>query len=106
MQRDTGGELDAALVHRGARERFIPIITTTLAIALGLLPFALSGGAAGQEVVRPMADAIIGGAIAAAALAVSVLPAVYLRFAPVVVPEADVTDEVVIVPELQPLAEA
>jgi Cu/Ag efflux pump CusA len=70
------------------------------------LPFALSGGAAGQEIVRPMADAIIGGAIAAAAVATLMLPALYLRFAPVVVPEADITDEVVVVPELQPLADA
>jgi Cu/Ag efflux pump CusA len=105
LQRDTGDPLDAVLVRRGAHDRFVPIVTTALAIALGMLPFALSGGAAGQEILRPMADAIIGGDIAAVALAIFVLPTLYARFAPVVVPEVERMDEVVVVPELQATSE-
>ena len=80
------------------------IVTTTTAIAVGMLPFAIAGGIAGNEIVRPMADAIIGGDIATALLAVFVLPVLYLRFAPVSVPELETT-ELVVVPELEDVSE-
>jgi len=105
MQRRTGDVLDAALVRRGARERCIPIVTTVLALAVALLPIALSGGVEGAEVVRPAATAIIGGAIGAAVLALFALPALYLRFAPQQLPEP-ATPEVLVVPELDPMPEA
>jgi Cu/Ag efflux pump CusA len=105
LQQDTGDPLEASLVRRAFHERVVPIATTAVAIALGLLPFALAGGAAGQEILRPMAVAIVGGDIAAAALALLVLPAVYLRFAPTVLPQPETT-EVVVMPELEPVPEA
>ncbi len=99
LQRGSGDPLDSALVRRASRERLVPIVTTTVAIAVGMLPFAIAGGIAGNEIVRPMADAIIGGDIATALLAVFVVPVLYLRFGPAVVPEPEATD-LVVVPEL------
>jgi hypothetical protein len=52
-----------------------------------------------------MAISTIGGALAAALLAVFVLPALYLRFAPVVLPEAAAAD-VVVMPELDHVPES
>ena len=105
LQRQTGDPLDISLVRRGAQDRFVPITTTATALALGMLPFAVSGGAAGQEILRPMATAIIGGVIAAALLAAFVLPVLYLRFAPVMVPEAETTEPIAL-PDLEHLPEA
>ena len=104
-QRRTGEALDATLVRLGARERCIPVVATTVAVVVALLPVALSGGAAGAEVIRPVAVAVLGGAIAAAALALFALPALYLRFAPHELPEATVPD-MVVVPELDPMPES
>jgi Cu/Ag efflux pump CusA len=109
MQRRTGDSLDAAMVRRGARERCIPIATTSFALVVALLPIALSGGVAGAEVIRPAATAIIGGAIASAVLALFALPALYLRFAPQQLPEPATlagTPEVLVMPELDPMPEA
>jgi len=105
LQRRTGDALDAALVRRGARERCIPIVTTTLALVVVLLPVALSGGIVGSEVVRPTAVAVIGGAIVAAIVALFALPILYLRFAPEQLPEP-AAPEVLVVPELDPMPEA
>ena len=104
LQRQGGDPPDVSLVRRAARDRLVSIVTTTTAIAVGMLPFAIAGGIAGNEIVRPMADAIIGGDIATALLAVFVLPVLYLRFAPVSVPELETT-ELVVVPELEDLSE-
>jgi Cu/Ag efflux pump CusA len=68
------------LVLRGASDRLTPILTTTFAIVLGLLPFVLGGDSAGFEMVRPMAIVILGGLITTALLDLFVLPTLYLRF--------------------------
>jgi Cu/Ag efflux pump CusA len=109
LQRTTGDELDAALVRRGARERCLPVVTTALALVVAFVPLALAGGIAGAEVVRPVAVAIVGGSIGAAALALFALPALYLRFAPQALPEPaapEVLPEVLRVPELDPMPES
>jgi Cu/Ag efflux pump CusA len=100
LQRRTGDPADAALVQRAARERFAPIVTTAVTLSVALLPFAMSGGVAGQEVLRPLAAAAIGGVVASALIGAFVLPALYLRFAPAVLPDALGT-QVVVVPELE-----
>jgi Cu/Ag efflux pump CusA len=100
LQRQGSDPLDVSLVRRASRDRLVSIVTTTTAVAVGMLPFAIGGGIAGNEIVRPMADAIIGGAIAAALLAVFVLPVLYLRFAPASIPELETT-ELVVIPELE-----
>jgi CzcA family heavy metal efflux pump len=81
--RDHEGEtFGADLVLRGARERLAPILTSALAIGLGLLPLVLAGDIAGNEIVRPIAIVILGGLVTTLLLDLFILPALYLRFAP------------------------
>ncbi len=68
------------LVARGAAERLAPILMTALASGLGLLPLALRGGEAGNEIQAPMATVILFGLVTATALNMIVLPALYRRF--------------------------
>jgi len=68
------------LVLRGTRERFQPIVSTTITAGLALLPFALFGQAAGHEIVQPMAMTILGGLVTSMLLNLYVLPNLIARF--------------------------
>ena len=67
--------LDAALVAAG-RARARPVLMTTLAAILALLPLALGLGA-GAELQRPLAIAVIGGFVLSSLLILVALPVVY-----------------------------
>ncbi|WP_152223487.1 efflux RND transporter permease subunit [Pseudomonas sp. SCB32] len=69
---------DAA--RRGAAERLVPILMTAVVTALGLLPLALSSGAAGNEIEGPMALVILGGLVTSTLLNLLVLPTLALHF--------------------------
>ena len=69
------------LVRRGARDRLAPVLTTTSALALLLLPFVIMGDVAGLEIVNPMAIVMLGGLVTTTLLSLFMLPALYLRFA-------------------------
>lgn len=64
-----------ALVVAG-RVRFKPIMMTTLAMILGMLPLAMSIGP-GAEARAPMAHAILGGLITSTLLTLVVIPSLY-----------------------------
>jgi len=66
-------------VHRGARERLVPILMTALAAGLALLPVALSGDAPGNEIQKPMAIVILFGLLTSMVLNMFVVPALYLK---------------------------
>jgi Cu/Ag efflux pump CusA len=102
LQRAKGGGPDSDLVRGGSLDRFAPIVTTTVVAGLGLVPFAVSGNVAGQEVLAPMATAIIGGLVAAALVNLFVVPVVYLRFGRAVAPPE--TSDVVVVPDVEQVA--
>ncbi|MGH8583474.1 MAG: efflux RND transporter permease subunit, partial [Gammaproteobacteria bacterium] len=70
--------LDAAV--RGATERLLPILMTALVVALGLLPIAIGGAEAGQEIEGPMAIVILGGLVTSTVLNLLVLPTLALRY--------------------------
>jgi Cu/Ag efflux pump CusA len=67
-------------VLQGASERLVPILMTTLATGLALLPFVLLGNSTGLEIVRPTAIVILGGMVTSTYVNLFVLPALYLRF--------------------------
>jgi multidrug efflux pump subunit AcrB len=70
-----GDTLREALLRSG-RRRFRPVLMTSLAAMLGMLPLALALGA-GSELLQPLAIAVIGGLIVALALSLIVTPTVY-----------------------------
>ncbi|HYM62878.1 MAG TPA: efflux RND transporter permease subunit [Thermoanaerobaculia bacterium] len=71
----TGDDLRTALVRAG-RRRFRPVLMTSLAAMLGMLPLALAIGS-GAELLQPLAIAVIGGLTFAVLLSLLVTPAIY-----------------------------
>jgi multidrug efflux pump subunit AcrB len=70
-----GEDLLTALRTSG-RRRFRPVLMTSLAAMLGMLPLALALGS-GSDLLRPMAICVIGGLAFALLLSLVVTPAVY-----------------------------
>jgi multidrug efflux pump subunit AcrB len=70
-----GDTLREALLRSG-RRRFRPVLMTSLAAMLGMLPLALAIGA-GSELLQPLAIAVIGGLTVALGLSLIVTPTVY-----------------------------
>jgi CzcA family heavy metal efflux pump len=70
-----GDTLREALLRSG-RRRFRPVLMTSLAAMLGMLPLALAVGA-GSELLQPLAIAVIGGLTIALGLSLIVTPTVY-----------------------------
>jgi len=71
-----GDRLREALLRSG-RRRFRPVLMTSLAAILGMLPLALALGA-GAELLQPLAIAVIGGLAVALLLSLVVTPTVYV----------------------------
>jgi Cu/Ag efflux pump CusA len=69
-----GGEWGLATVSRAASERFVPLAASALLAALALAPIAVQAGAAGMEVLGPMAIVIIAGLVTGAIGDLLVLP--------------------------------
>jgi CzcA family heavy metal efflux pump len=80
LEREEAQAFGPELILRGARERLAPIIMTTVATALALLPLVVAGDIAGHEIERPMAIVILGGLLTSALLNLFVMPALYLAF--------------------------
>lgn len=72
---DEGRSLHDALVQSG-RRRFRPVLMTSLAAMLGMLPLALAFGS-GSELLQPLAIGVIGGLAFALVLSLVVTPTVY-----------------------------
>lgn len=72
---DAGEGLHRALLRSG-RRRFRPVLMTTLAAMLGMLPLALAIGS-GAEMLQPLAVAVIGGLAVALAFSLVVTPTVF-----------------------------
>lgn len=71
------GEPPLQAVLEAGPERLRPILMTSAAMVLGMLPTAISNGE-GSEFRAPMAIAIIGGVLSSTALSLVVVPVVYL----------------------------
>jgi Cu/Ag efflux pump CusA len=99
LRRD-GEPFGSDLVIRGTRERLVPVLVTAIASAAAFLPFAFSSGAAGFEVVGPMAAAIIGGLVTATLVTLVVVPAMYLRFGFVTEVDTSAEDLLVRIPDV------
>jgi Cu/Ag efflux pump CusA len=80
LEEQEGEPFGPALVLRGTRERFAPIVITALTTAAAMLPLVVLGDLAGLEIVHPIAVVILGGLVTATMFTLHVVPALYLRF--------------------------
>lgn len=64
-------------VVRGSLDRLNPILMTALTAALALIPLALAGNQAGNEIQSPMAVVILGGLLTSTFLNIFIIPVVY-----------------------------
>jgi HAE1 family hydrophobic/amphiphilic exporter-1 len=76
IERERAGVPQREAIMEACRERARPIIMTTVAMAAGMLPTALSIGK-GSEFRQPMAIAVIGGLITSTVLSLIMVPVVY-----------------------------
>ena len=80
MQRYEGEQFGSALVLRAARERLAPILMTSLATGLGVVPLVVLGDRPGHEIEYPLAVVILGGLATSTLLNLFAVPSLYLRF--------------------------
>jgi CzcA family heavy metal efflux pump len=79
LERVEGEPFGTALVLRGARERLAPIVMTSLATGLAVVPLIVLGDRPGHEVEYPLAIVIVGGLVTSTLLNLFVVPSLYLR---------------------------
>jgi CzcA family heavy metal efflux pump len=80
LEAEEGVAFGRELVLRGARERLAPILMTSLATGLALVPLVVLGTRPGHEIEHPLAVVILGGLFTSTLLSLFVLPSLYLRF--------------------------
>jgi CzcA family heavy metal efflux pump len=80
LEQEEGMSFGRALVLRGALERLSPILMTTLATGLALVPLVVSGDVPGHEIEHPLAVVVVGGLVTSTLLNLFVVPSLYLRF--------------------------
>ena len=69
-----------SLVRRGVREQYLPVMATTIGVAVAVLPFVVLGGIAGLEIAHSMAVVILGGVVTSTLVTLIMTPALYLKF--------------------------
>ncbi|WP_210506146.1 efflux RND transporter permease subunit [Naasia sp. SYSU D00057] len=79
LERYEGEKPGEALVLRGAAERLSPILMTTLATGLALVPLIIMGDLPGHEIEHPMAVVIVGGLVTSTLVNLYLVPTLYLR---------------------------
>lgn len=80
LERYENDRFGPELVLRGAGERLAPILMTTLATGLALVPLIMMGTIPGHEIEHPMAVVIVGGLVTSTLVNLFILPSLYLRF--------------------------
>jgi len=80
LEREEGEAFGLPLVIRAARERLAPILMTSLATGLALVPLVVLGARPGHEIEFPLAVVILGGLFTSTLLNLFVTPVLYLRF--------------------------
>ena len=67
-------------VLQGSIDRLAPILMTALTTGLALIPLAIGGGEAGNEIQAPLAQVVLGGLLTSTVLTLFILPAAYELF--------------------------
>jgi Cu/Ag efflux pump CusA len=88
------------LVQQATVGRVGAVLAATLVTAAVTIPFLFGADAPGSEILRPIAITLVGGLVTSAAYNLVILPAAYLRFAPVVAVDTDAEDVIVDVSDI------
>ena len=80
LEQEEGVPFGPELVLRGAKERLSPILMTSLATGLALVPLVALGDRPGHEIEYPLAVVILGGLATSTLLNLFVLPSLLLRY--------------------------
>ncbi len=80
LEEHEGEPFGSALVLRGTREKFAPILVTALTTAAAMVAILVLGTIAGLEIVHPIAAVILGGLVTSTVFSLHVVPMLYLRF--------------------------
>ncbi|MGH2688549.1 MAG: efflux RND transporter permease subunit, partial [Actinomycetota bacterium] len=105
LQWKEGRPFGTDLVVEGTRDRIVPMLTSGVAAGLLQVPFVVAGGAAGFELIRPMAVAVLGGLAGVTLYSLVVVPALYLRFGSVRQPDTAAEElPVITIPDLDQAA--
>jgi Cu/Ag efflux pump CusA len=82
LEEREGMPIGLDLVLRGARERLVPTLTSSVATVAALLPIVVFGRIPGLEIVQPMAIVIIGGLLASTLFTLFAIPVLHLSLGP------------------------
>lgn len=80
LMKHEGESFTNRMLERGTLERFLPVIMTALSAGIALIPFVLSYGEPGKEIISPVAICIVGGLVSSTLLDFAVTPAVFRIF--------------------------
>ncbi len=80
LMKHEGEQFTDRMIERGTLERLVPVSMTALAAGIALIPFVVSMGAPGKEILGPVAICIVGGLASSTLLDFAVTPAVFRLF--------------------------
>lgn len=80
LMREEGEYFSEDMVLRGAKERLVPVLMTSVTAILGLIPLALSADDPGKEILHPLSIAIIGGLLTSTLFDIVITPTIFYKF--------------------------